>query len=121
MIAAAAIGPQPLHARHQLDDLQLLDLMVEPADFRFLQFDPPPFGGVGLGQRLDDLLNLSARRHTLLLQLQKRFLGRGTRFVRILENPEFAAHRAAAAGPAAAIARRSRCGCWTAQGSLRGT
>ena len=52
VVAAAAIGMQPLDARHQLDDLQLLDLVVQPADLRFFQFDPAPLGGIGLGEGL---------------------------------------------------------------------
>ena len=48
VVAAAAVGMQPLDAGHELDDLQLLDLVIEPADLRLLQLDAAPLGGVRL-------------------------------------------------------------------------
>jgi hypothetical protein len=67
MIAAQAVGPEPLHTRNQLDDLQLLDLMIQPADLRLLQLDAPPLHRIGLSHRFDDLNDLHPGGHALLL------------------------------------------------------
>ena len=82
VIAAAGVGSQPFHARHELDDLELLDLVIEPADLRLVEFEFAPRLGVCLGQRLDDLFDLAARGDALFLQLQERFLRGGAGFVR---------------------------------------
>ena len=39
VIAAAAIRPEPVHAGNKLDDLEFRNLVVKPADFRFVQFE----------------------------------------------------------------------------------
>jgi hypothetical protein len=67
VIAAAAVGPEPFDAGNVLDDLQLFDFVIEPADFRFLQFNAAPFGGIGLGQCLDNVDDLLPRGHAALL------------------------------------------------------
>src|SRR5262249_58241957 len=75
MISAMTVRPKPIYARDQLDDLELVDLMIKPADLGLFQLGPPPFLRVAVAQGFDDLLDLAARGHPLLLQQQKRFLG----------------------------------------------
>ena len=93
VVAAAGVGAQPVHAGHQLDQAQLGDLVIQPADLRFVIFQFAPRLGVLFRQRLDDLLDLAPGGDALLAQLQKGFLRRGTGFVRILKHAEFAAQR----------------------------
>ena len=50
VIAAAPIRTNPFDARHQFDDLQLFDLVVQPPDFRFFQFELSPFHRVRFRQ-----------------------------------------------------------------------
>ena len=88
VIAAASVGPQPIDARDEFDDLKLFDLVIEPTDFCFLQFETAPFRGVFLGQRLDDFLDLAPGRDAFLLQLKERLLGRNTGFVGIGKDSE---------------------------------
>ena len=87
VIAAAPVRPQPVHAGNELDDLQLLDLVVEPADLGFVEFDPAPRLGVFLGQGLDDSSIL--RRRPCLLPIFKNRCGRRAGFVGILEHTKF--------------------------------
>src|SRR5207249_8834174 len=56
VIAAAAVGPEPIDARHQFDDFELFYFVIEPADFCFLEFVAAPRFGVIVGERFDDLL-----------------------------------------------------------------
>jgi len=41
MIPRESIALQKLHARNQLDDLQLLNLVIQPPDLRLVQFHAP--------------------------------------------------------------------------------
>src|SRR6266699_232137 len=108
VIAAAAIGMQPFHAGDELDNLQLLDLVVEPANLRLGQFSTAPFGGIGVAHRLDDFDNFDTRGDALLLELQVSAMCRLAGFVGVLENSEFAATGAAAAGSFVAATARGR-------------
>ena len=91
VIAAAGVGPEPVHPGNELDDFELLDFVIEPADFRLFKFKPAPSLGVFLGERLDDFLNLAAGGDAFFLQLQIRLLRRGAGFVGIGKNAEFSA------------------------------
>ena len=91
VIAAARIGPEPLHAGDELDDLELLDLVVEPADLRLVEFELAPHFRVGLGHRLDDLDDLNARGDAALLKLEEGLVRGGAGFVGIGEHAELAA------------------------------
>ena len=63
---------QIFHAGDQFQDLQLFDLVIQPADFGFLQFHRPPLAGVLLGDGFDQLDDSIAVFHRKLDQL---FLG----------------------------------------------
>ena len=69
VIAAAGIRPEPVHAGNELDDLEFRDFVVEPADFRLVEFELAPGLGVLFGERLDDFLNLAAGGDTLFFKL----------------------------------------------------
>jgi hypothetical protein len=47
VVAAHAVGLDPLDPGHELHDLELLDLVLEPADLRLLELEPAPLDGVG--------------------------------------------------------------------------
>src|ERR1041385_5599660 len=86
MIPAAAVRSDPFHTRHQLDDFQLFNFVIEPADLRFLEVDPAPLIRVGLGQSFDDLNDFGASRHALFLQTKKSLMRRSTGLAGILEH-----------------------------------
>jgi hypothetical protein len=65
--------------------------MIEPADFGFLQFDAAPFGGIGLGQSLDNVDDLLPRGHAALLQLDKSRRRRLAGRAGLLKNAELSA------------------------------
>src|SRR5207244_10093857 len=69
VISTVAVRPEPIHAGNELDALELLDLMVEPADFRFLEFESAPLGRVFVGEGLADFLNLPPCGNALRLRL----------------------------------------------------
>src|SRR5262245_40643064 len=105
---------QPFNSGNQLDDFQFFDLVVEPANLRFLQFNPAPFCRIRVGQRLDNLHNLRACSHSLLLQLKKSVLCRGAGLIRILEYTVLPTADASAAdvtvsAPATFLGGRARC------------
>jgi hypothetical protein len=91
MVAAAGIGMQPFNARNQLDDLELLDLVVQPADLCLLQLDPAPLGGIGFRQGLYDLNHLGPCGDAFLLELEEAGLRGSAGFIGILEDAVFAA------------------------------
>ncbi len=66
VVAAAAIRMQPFNAGNQLNNLELLDLVVQPPDLGLFQFDPAPLSGIGFRQRLYDLNHLGAGGDALL-------------------------------------------------------
>ena len=69
VIAAAAIRPEPVHAGNELDDLEFRDFVIEPADFRLVEFELAPGLGVLFGKRLDDFLNLTPGGDAFFLKL----------------------------------------------------
>ena len=91
VIAAAGVGPEPFHAGDELDNLQLLDLVIEPANLRLVEFEFAPHFRVGLRHRLDDLDDLHARRDAGLLELQEGFLRGGAGFIGVGVHAELAA------------------------------
>src|SRR5262245_57919105 len=54
MIAAAPVRVQPFDPRHQLENLQLLNLVIQPPDLRLLQFNSAPFGRISFRQSLNN-------------------------------------------------------------------
>src|SRR3954453_4812699 len=74
MVTAASQGSQPIHAWHELNNLQLLDLVIQPANLRFLELNAAPFFRILVGKSLNDLLNLSSCTHALFTKLFERFL-----------------------------------------------
>src|SRR5580704_7544709 len=46
VVAARRVALEKLDARHELDDVQLLNLVVEPADFCLFKFEPPQLVGL---------------------------------------------------------------------------
>src|SRR5207253_5290057 len=99
-----AVGPKPIHAGNESNDLELLDLMVEPADSRFLEFEAAPRGRVLVGEGLDDFLNLPARGDAFLLQLQEGFVRRRAGFVGVLKHAELVSPSGVSARVCLAIA-----------------
>ena len=71
VIAAAGVGPEPFNAGDELDDLQLGDLVVQPANLCLVELQFAPSLRVGGGHRLDDVDDLHARGDARLLQLQE--------------------------------------------------
>ena len=69
VVATARVRPQPVHAGHQLDDLQLRDLVIEPTNLGLIKFNLAPGFGIFLGERLDDLFNLAAARDAFFFKL----------------------------------------------------
>src|ERR1051326_1351853 len=69
VVAAAPVRVQPFYARDELDDLKLLDLMIQPPNLRFFQFNAAPFGRIRIGHRFDDFDNLHPSSYSLLFQL----------------------------------------------------
>ncbi len=104
VVPAVAVGPEPIHAGNKFDDLELLDLMVEPADFRFLKFESAPLGRVRVGEGLDDFFNLPARGDAFLLQLEEGFLRGSASFVGVLKHAKLAAQSGTGAGVCLAVA-----------------
>src|SRR5689334_1950014 len=91
VVAAVAIGAQPFDAGDQLKNFKFRYLVIEPADFGFLEFNSSPFGGIAFGKSFYDLNHLGARRDTFLAQLEESFMRRRARFVRILKHSVLAA------------------------------
>src|ERR1043166_849591 len=91
VVATASVRAQPFNAGHKLDDLQLLDLMIEPPNFRFFQFNAAPLDSVRISHRFYDLDDFLAGGDTLLLQLQKAGVRGGASLVGLLEDTVFAA------------------------------
>jgi hypothetical protein len=81
VIAAERVRLDPLDAGHQLDDLELLDLVVEPADLRLVQLLASPRLGLVGDDPLDDVDDLPPGLDALLLKLQERFVGGDARFL----------------------------------------
>src|SRR5262249_16243136 len=97
VIAAASVRIQPVHSGNKLDDLELFNFVIEPADLCFVQLLTSPRFGIFVRQRLDDLLDLPPRGHAFFLKFQKGFLGGEARLVRVLKNTKPPAARADAA------------------------
>src|SRR5439155_14904347 len=85
VIAAAAIRMQPLDSGHQLNNFQLFNLMVEPANLRFFEFQASPLRGVGVANRLDEVDDFGASGDALLLKLQISSARRVTSLIGVLE------------------------------------
>src|SRR5579862_774233 len=96
MITAATVRIEPLDTRDELDDFELLDFVVEAADFGFVQLDLAPRLGVGFGHGLDDLNDLGASGYAAFAELQKTFVRGGASFVGILKHAVFATAQARA-------------------------
>src|SRR2546422_6929578 len=106
MIPTVAIRAKPFDTRNQFQDLEFLDLMIEPADFGFFELDATPLSGVGNGHRLDDLNDFGPGDDAFLFKLQKGGMCRRASFVGIGENAVVAARAAdaASAGVAGSVA-----------------
>jgi hypothetical protein len=91
VIAATPVRPQPFDAGNVFDDLKLFDFMIEPTDFGFVQFNAAPLGGIGLGQRFDNVDGLAPCGHAALLQLGKRRRRRLTGGTGLLKNTKLSA------------------------------
>src|SRR5688500_18800094 len=89
MIPAAPVRAEPINARNEFNDLQLLDLVVKAADFRFVEFETPPAFGILVGHRLDDLFDFATSGNTFLAEQLKRLLRGSARFVGILKDAKF--------------------------------
>jgi hypothetical protein len=112
MVAAAAIGVEPFNPGNQFDDLQLFDLVIEPADFRFIQLNLSPLGGLGVGHAFDDLNYFDTGCDSFLLKLKVGLVRRFTSLGGILEDAVFAAIAGAAVRAAFAIAAAGGRGHW---------
>ncbi len=75
--AAGGVGLQKFDAGDEFEDLQLFDLVIEPADFGFLQLHRAPLAGVLFGDGLDQLHDRIAIVHRQLHELFLRFVGGG--------------------------------------------
>ena len=94
MIAAAGVGTQPIHARHELDDFELLDFVVQPSNFGFIELDAAPLFGVFVRQGFDNFLNFAARRRCLYPAIAGMLPAPPTQAsLASLEHPELAAQR----------------------------
>ncbi len=67
--SAGSVGLQIFDAGHEFEDLELFDLVIEPADFRLGQLHRAPLAGVLFGDRLDQLHDAVAIVHRELHEL----------------------------------------------------
>ena len=86
VVAAACAGPEPFHARHQAQEAELLNFVLQTADFGLLKFHASPLHRPGVGEHLDDVHHPFARRDPFAAQLQKGVLRRRASLVGILKN-----------------------------------
>src|SRR5207249_988823 len=112
VVAAAAIRAEPFHTGDELDDFELLDLVIEPANLRFLQFDSPPLDSVGVSHRLYDFYDVRAGGDTFLSQLKKAGMRGRAGFAGVLEDAVLAG------APGMAIAAAA--GFFSGRGGRRG-
>ncbi len=107
VIAAHAARIEKLHAGQAAQARQLLDLVIEPANFRFFQFDAAPLGGVAVGERFDDVDDAFAARDAQLRNFVKRRGGGFARFGGVLEHPKMTHDGARTRGRGGGGGRRS--------------
>ncbi|OQB89538.1 MAG: hypothetical protein BWX84_02369 [Verrucomicrobia bacterium ADurb.Bin118] len=91
VVAAQAVRIQELDARNVALTFELINLVIQPANFRFLQLQPAPllrFRPTSLFDQFDHLL---AARHAGIGQLQEGFLRGGAGFVGVRKHAERAA------------------------------
>ena len=84
--AAVGGGLQKFDAGHQFENLQLLDLVIEPADLGFVQLHLAPGLGVLLGDRFDELDDRVAVIERKLDQLFLRLGGGGDGLIDVAED-----------------------------------
>ena len=103
LLPLKALVLQEFDAGNSFEDLQLFDLVIEPADLRFIQLELAPFLGLLLGDRFDQLDDAIAVVHREAEQFLLRIRSRPRRLRSIFPKT-----------PNSPIGTPMRCGCRSA-------
>src|SRR5262249_45628830 len=98
MVPREALGLEELDPRNELDDLEFLDLVIEPADFRFFEFRTAEFFSLLFSNLADTFDRLAAVFEPALRKLAEAFGRRLDRLIDRLEDPPRSVARPAGSG-----------------------